>query len=62
MATVDSEPETPSADRLAGAPERTINSVRGSATHHGRPLVHIGHLPADIAERLAERARRGEDR
>ena len=42
--------------RLVGAPERTINSVRGSTTHRGRPLVHIGHLPAEVAERLAGHA------
>ncbi|RCH68045.1 hypothetical protein DT019_13690 [Streptomyces sp. SDr-06] len=43
--------------RLVGASERTINSIRGSATHRGEPLVHVGHLPAEVAERLSERVR-----
>ncbi|WHM37025.1 hypothetical protein [Streptomyces sp. BPTC-684] len=41
--------------RLADAPDRTINSVRGAASHKGEALVYIGHLPANVVERLAER-------
>ncbi|PKV89805.1 hypothetical protein BX283_7450 [Streptomyces sp. TLI_146] len=46
--------------RQAGAEERTIHSVRGSADHRGKPLVHVGHLPADVVERLCELARLGQ--
>ncbi|MFD9792166.1 hypothetical protein ACFWXK_14585 [Streptomyces sp. NPDC059070] len=45
--------------RLVDAPERTLNSVRGAASHKGEALVHVGHLAADVVERLAERVRRG---
>ncbi|MFI1101008.1 hypothetical protein [Streptomyces melanogenes] len=43
--------------QMAGAPERTINSVRGAANHKGESLVYVGHLPADVVDRLAERLR-----
>ncbi|MFD9789582.1 hypothetical protein ACFWXK_01380 [Streptomyces sp. NPDC059070] len=43
--------------RLVDAPDRTINSVRGTASHKGEALVYVGHLPADVVERLAERVR-----
>lgn len=43
--------------QMAGAPDRTINSVRGTASHKGEALVYVGHLPADVVERLAERVR-----
>ncbi|WHM38846.1 hypothetical protein [Streptomyces sp. BPTC-684] len=43
--------------RLADAPDRTINSIRGAATHRGDAVVYVGHLPADVVERLAERVR-----
>ncbi|GGP71912.1 hypothetical protein [Streptomyces melanogenes] len=40
---------------MVGAPDRTINSVRGAASHTGESLVYVGHLPADVVERLGER-------
>ncbi|MFD9792368.1 hypothetical protein ACFWXK_15625 [Streptomyces sp. NPDC059070] len=40
-----------------GASPRTLNSLRGTASHKGDALVHVGHLPAAIAERLAEHVR-----
>ncbi|WHM37398.1 hypothetical protein [Streptomyces sp. BPTC-684] len=43
--------------QMVGAPDRTINSIRGAATHRGAAVVYVGHLPADVVERLAERVR-----
>ncbi|WP_369383946.1 hypothetical protein [Streptomyces sp. cg36] len=45
--------------RLVEAPDRTVNSVRSGASHKGEALVYVGHLPAQVVERLAERVRRG---
>ncbi|WP_371676133.1 hypothetical protein [Streptomyces sp. NBC_01276] len=38
-------------------PEATRNTVRPVVSRDGTPCVHLGPIPADVAERLAEALR-----
>ncbi|MFE9567467.1 hypothetical protein ACFYMW_03060 [Streptomyces sp. NPDC006692] len=44
---------------LAGAPRRITAAINSTVGRRGAALVHVGYLPADLAERLAEAIRKG---
>ncbi|MFK0048304.1 hypothetical protein ACIQU4_30285 [Streptomyces sp. NPDC090741] len=40
-----------------GAPEATWAGTRPAVTYNGLPYVHLGMLPADVVEQIAEAMR-----
>lgn len=40
-----------------GVPESSLTGLRPTVTHTGRPYVHLGMLPADVVQQIAEALR-----